>query len=66
METTNIFLFFAIFFTEVSVFYPKIAFFGPIQLGIIADIFREIINYQYTKFHVFIKKLTMDVIFRSL
>ena len=38
VDTTNIFLYLAIFFTEFWLFTPKIAIFGPIQLGIIAYI----------------------------
>ena len=38
MDTTNIFQFLAIFCTEFLLFYPKIAYFGPIQLGIIENI----------------------------
>ena len=40
--------------------------FGPIQLGIIANIVSWIMNLQYAKFHDFIKKFTIDVIFRWL
>ena len=38
MDTTNIFPFLAIFSIEFLLFYPKIANFGSIQLGIIANI----------------------------
>ena len=38
MDTTNIFPFLAIFSVEFFLFYPKIANFGSIQLGIIANI----------------------------
>ena len=38
MDTTNIFPFLAIFSIEFLLFYPKIAKFGSIQLGIIANI----------------------------
>ena len=38
MDTTNIFQFLAIFSLEFLLFYPKIANFGSIQLGIIANI----------------------------
>ena len=38
MDPTNIFPFLAIFSIEILLFYPKIAKFGSIQLGIIADI----------------------------
>ena len=54
------------FSTDLSFFTPKIAFVLLSQLGIIANIVSKIMNYQYTKFHVFIKKLTIDVIFRWL
>ena len=37
-DTTNIFPFLAIFSIEFLLFYPKIANFGPIQLGIIATV----------------------------
>ena len=66
MDTTSIFPFLAIFSTKVDYFAPKIANFGPIQLGIIAYIVCKIMNHQYAKFHVFIKKLTIDVIFHWL
>ena len=38
MDTTNIFPFLAIFSIEFLLFYPKIANFGSIQLGIIANV----------------------------
>ena len=38
MDTTNIFPFLAIFSIEFLLFYPKIATFWSIQLGIIANI----------------------------
>ena len=38
MDTTNIFPFLAIFSKEFLLFYPKIANFESIQLGIIANI----------------------------
>ena len=38
MDTTNIFPFLPIFSIEFLLFYPKIANFGSIQLGIIAYI----------------------------
>ena len=43
---------------------PKKSNFGPIQLDIIAYIVSKAMNYNYAKFHAFIKKLTIDVIFR--
>ena len=67
VDTTNIFLFLAIFFPQnFDYFTPKIATVGPIQLGIIAYIVSYIMIHQYAKFHVFIKKLTIGVIFRCL
>ena len=64
MENTNIFPFLAIFSQNFDYFTPKMAIFGPIQLGIIAYtcIIIYIINHQYAKFHVFIKKFAIDVI----
>ena len=38
MDNTNIFPFIAIFWKNFDYFTPKIAIFGPIQLGIIAYI----------------------------
>ena len=38
MDTTNIFPFLEIFSIQFLLFYPKIANFGSIQLGIIANI----------------------------
>ena len=66
MYTTNIFPFLAIFALKFYYFTPKIAIFGPIQLGIIANIVSKIMNYHYAKFHAFNKKLTIKVIFRWL
>ena len=54
------------FCTELYYFRPKKSNFGPIQLDIIAYIVRKAMNYDYAKFHAFIKKLTIDVIFRWL
>ena len=54
------------FLQNFDYFNPKIAIFGPIQLGIIAYIVSWIMNHQYAKFHVFIKKFTIDVIFHWL
>ena len=51
---------------EVLLFNPKIANVRPIQLVIIANIVSWIMNYHYAKFQAFIKKLTIDVIFRWL
>ena len=66
MDTINIFPFLAIFSIEFLLFYPKIAKFGSIQLGIIANIISKIKNYHYAKFHASIRKLTIDVIFHWL
>ena len=66
IDTTNIFPFFAIFSIEILLFYPKIANFESIQLGNVAYIVSEIMNYHYAKFHAFIRKLMMNVIFHWL
>ena len=66
MDTTNIFQFFSIFCTEFLLFPPKKSNFWPNQLDIIAYIVSKAMNYNYAKFHAFIKKLTIDVIFRRL
>ena len=52
------------FCTLFLLFSPQKSNFGPIQLHIIADIVSKVMNYNYAKFHAFIKKLTIDVIFR--
>ena len=62
MNTTTIFRFLAIF-NKILLFYPKKSYFGPILLGIIANIFRNAINYHYAKFHAFIKKWTIKPFF---
>ena len=57
------------FCTEFLLFPPppkKKSNFGPIQLDIIVYIVSKVMNYNYAKFHAFIKKLTIDVIFRWL
>ena len=51
------------FCTEILLFSPKKSNFGSIQLDIIAYIISKAMNYNYAKFHAFIKKLTIDVIF---
>ena len=56
MDTAIFFPFLAIFSQNFDYFTPKIAIFLSIQLGIIAYIVSKIMNYQYTKFNVFIKK----------
>ena len=66
MDTTNIFPFLSIFEQKFNYFSPKKSNFGPIQLDIIAYIVSNAMNYDYTTFHAFIKKLTIDVIFRWL
>ena len=66
MDTTNIFPFLSIFAQIFLLFSPKKSNFGPIQLDIIAGIVSKAMNYNYAKFHAFIKKLTIDVIFRWL
>ena len=66
MDNTNIFPFLAIFSQNFDYFAPKIAIFGPIQLCIIANIVSLIMNHQYAKFYVFVKKFTIDVNFHWL
>ena len=63
MDTTN---FFSIFAQNFYYFFPHKSNFGPIQLDIIAYIVNKTMNYDYAKFHAFVKKLTIDVIFRWL
>ena len=63
MDTTNIFQFPSIFAQNVYYFSPKKSNFGPIRLDIIAYFVSKAMNYDYAKFHAFIKKLTIDVIF---
>ena len=65
MDTTNIFQFLSIYAQNFYYLPPKKKF-GPIQLDIIAYIVSKAMNYNYAKFHAFIKKLTIDVIFRWL
>ena len=66
MDTTNIFQFLSIFAQNIYYFPPKKSNFWPIQLDIIAYIVSKAINYIHAKFHVFFKKLKIDVIFRWL
>ena len=66
MDTTNIFQFLSIFAQNFYNFSPQKSNFRPIQLDIIAYIVSKAINYNYAKCHAFIKKLTIDVIFRWL
>ena len=67
MDTTNIFQFLSIFAQIFLLFLlPQKSNFGPFQLDIIAYIVSNAINYNFAKFHAFIKKITIDVIFRWL
>ena len=66
MDTTNIFQFLSIFAQNFYYFPPKKSNFGLIQLDIIAYIVIKAVNYNYAKCHAFIKKFTIDVIFRWL
>ena len=66
MDTRNIFQFLSIFAQNFYYFSPKKSNFGPIELAIIADIVSKAMNYNFAKFHAFIKKLTIDVISRWL
>ena len=65
VDTTNIFPFISIF-AQIFTIPHKISNFGPFQLDIIVYIVSKVMNYDYAKFHAFITKLTMDVIFRWL
>ena len=64
MENTNIFQFLSILAHNFYYFPPKKSNIGPIQLHNIADIVSKVMNYNFAKFHAFIKKLTIDVICR--
>ena len=68
MDTTNIFQFFSIFAHNFYYSPPpqKKSNFGPIHLDLVAYIVSKARNYNYGKFHAFIKKLTIDVIFHWL
>ena len=71
MDTTNIFPIISLdFCTEFLLFPPqKKSIVLPIQLDIIVNIVSNLskaMNYNFAKFHAFIKKLTSDVIFRWL
>ena len=57
---------YTVFAKNFYYFPPKKSNFGPIQLDIIAYIVSKAMNYNYAKYHAFIKKLTIDVIFRWL
>ena len=63
MDTTIFFQFLSILHRIFTIFPPKNQNFGPIQLDIIAYIVSKAMNYNYAKFHAFIIKLTIDVIF---
>ena len=65
-DSTDIFQFLSIFAHNFYYFSPKKSIFGPFQLDIIAYIVIKAMNYNFAKFHAFIKKLTIDVIFRWL
>ena len=66
MDTTNIFQFLSIFEQNFYYFPPKRSNFGPNQLDMIAYIVSKAMIYNFAKLHAFIKKLTIDVIFRRL
>ena len=66
VDTTNIFQFLSNFAQNFLLFSPKKSNFGPIQFDIIAYILSKAMNYNCAKYHAFIKKLTIDVIFRWL
>ena len=66
MDTSNIFQFLSIFAHKFLLFPPKKSNFGPIHLDLVAYIVSKARNYNYAKFHAFIKKLTIDVIFHWL
>ena len=66
MDTTNIFQFLSIFAQNFYYFFPQKSNFGPFQLDIIAYIVSKAMDYNFEKFQAFIKKLTIDVIFRWL
>ena len=66
MDTTIFFQFLSIFAQNFYYFSQKKSNFGPLQLVIIAYIVSKAMNYNFAKFHAFIKKLTIDVIFRWL
>ena len=59
MDTTNIFHFLAIFSQNFYYFPPppQKSNFGPFQLDFIAYIFSKAMNYNFAKFHAFIKKI---------
>ena len=56
MNTTNIFHFLAIFAQDFYYFPPKKSIFLHLQLDIKACIVSKAMNYNFAKFHAFIKK----------
>ena len=68
MDTSNIFPFLSIFAQSFYYFSPKTSNFVPIHLDIKAYIciISKVMNYDYAKFHAFIKKLTIGVFLRLL
>ena len=66
IDATDIFQFLSIFAHNFYYFSPKKSNFGPFQLDIISYIVSKAMNYNFAKFHAFIKKLTIDVFFRWL
>ena len=60
----QIFSNFSPFLHRIFTIFPEKSNFGPVQLGITAYIVSKAMNYNYAKFHAFIKKLPIDVIFR--
>ena len=66
MDTTNISNFSRFLHSIFTIFPSKNQNFEPIQLDIIAYIVSKAMNYNYAKFHAFIKKLSIDVIFHRL
>ena len=66
MDASDVFQFLSIFAQNFYYFPPQKSNFGPFQLDIIAYIVSKTMNYNFSKFHAFIKKLMIDVIFRWL
>ena len=62
----QIFSNFSRFLHRIFTIFPQKPNFGHNQLDIIANIVSKAMNYNYAKFHAFMKKLTIDVIFRML
>ena len=61
MDTTNISHFSRFLHRIFTIFSPKKSNFGPIRLDIIADIVSKTMNYNFAKFHAFIKKKVNDL-----